>query len=300
MAKNNSDSNMNKDVGEVFQSVVENVRQKQEEGGFKAVLGSLTNRKKDKAVKRKFRQIEKGVFLIVGAIIVGYASDALFISKVSDQATQVESEYRASQAERSEVQALISNQDATQANIDDMREQLAEVGQRYPNYRTENEILIVLNNLFASSGVSVSSITVTPNTQVQKAQIGALISQKGLTEYVEGADYFTGTAAAGDEGTAGTAAASGTSAAAGAASGDAAADGAATTRETKFDVTEVTFSVSEISRDQALELSRVLYDSDRILIPRNLSVTGDEDTYALQGTLFFYSYRISEDTESLV
>lgn len=297
MAKNNSDSNMNKDVGEVFQSVVENVRQKQEEGGFRAVLGSLTNRKKDKAVKRKFRQIEKGVFLIVGAIIVGYASDALFISKVSDQAAQVESEYRASQAERTEVQALISNQDATQANIDDMREQLAEVGQRYPNYRTENEILIVLNNLFASSGVSVSSITVTPNTQVQKAQIGALISQKGLTEYVEGADYFTGTAAAGTEGAA---AASGTSAAAGAASGDAAADGAATTRETKFDVTEVTFSVSEISRDQALELSRVLYDSDRILIPRNLSVTGDEDTYALQGTLFFYSYRISEDTESLV
>lgn len=286
-----SKKDMNKDVGEVFQSVVESVKQKREEagdGGVGKLLGSMVNRKKDKKVKRKFKQIEKGVLLLIGAIGIGYASNALLITKVDEQLSQTRDTYRQSQSERSEVQALFDNQEATKEHIQEMQQQLEAVGNRYPNYRTENEILIVLNDLFAPSGVSVSSVAVTPSAQVQKAEISALISQKGLTEYVENAEYFNTGAATAEQSE----------------SGAATEEGAeATARETKFDVTEVTFSVDQISREQALGLAQRLYSSSRILIPKNLSIigsSGEENVYSLQGTLMFYSYRISEDTESLV
>lgn len=284
-----SKKDMNKDVGEVFQSVVESVKQKQEEareGGVKKVLNSMVNRKKDKKVKRKFKQIEKGAILLVGAIVVGYASNALLISKVDDRLTQTQNEYRASQSERSEVQALVDSQDLILENIEEMQGELEAVGNKYPNYRTENEILIVLNDLFAPSGVSVSSVSVVPSVQVQKADISALISQKGLAEYVENSEYFnTGAPAQPENSTAGE------------------TELPPAERETKFDVTEVTFSVDDITQSQALDLAQRLYDSSRILVPKNLSIvgSGDEETvYSLSGTLMFYSYRISEDTESLV
>ncbi len=284
-----SKKDMNKDVGEVFQSVVESVKQKQEEareGGLKKVLNSMVNRKKDKKVKRKFKQIEKGAILLVGAVIVGYASNALLISKVDDRLTQTQNEYRESQSERSEVQALVDSQDLILQNIEEMQGELEAVGNKYPNYRTENEILIVLNDLFAPSGVSVSSVAVVPSVQVQKANINALISQKGLTEYVENSEYFsTGAPAQPENSTAGE------------------TELPPAERETKFDVTEVTFSVDDITQSQALDLAQRLYESTRILVPKNLSIvgSGDEETvYSLSGTLMFYSYRISEDTESLV
>ena len=286
-----SKKDMNKDVGEVFQSVVESVKQKREEvedGGVRKLLGSMVNRKKDKKVKRKFKQIEKGVLLLIGAIGIGYASNALLITRVDEQLSQTQDTYRQSQSEWTEVQALIDNQEATKEHIQEMQQQLEEVGNKYPNYRTENEILIVLNDLFAPSGVSVSSISVTPSAQVQKAEISALISQKGLTEYVENAQYFNSGAVTEEQPAADTTTEEGTEVGA---------------RETKFDVTEVTFSVDEISKDQALRLSQTLYSSSRILIPKNLSIigsSGEENVYSLQGTLMFYSYRISEDTESLV
>ena len=284
-----SKKDMNKDVGEVFQSVVESVKQKQEEareGGVKKVLNSMVNRKKDKKVKRKFKQIEKGAILLVGAVVVGYASNALLISKVDDRLTQTQNEYRASQSERSEVQALVDSQDLILQNIEEMQGELEAVGNKYPNYRTENEILIVLNDLFAPSGVSVSSVAVVPSVQVQKAAINALISQKGLTEYVENSEYFsTGAPAQPENSTAGE------------------TELPPAERETKFDVTEVTFSVDDITQSQALDLAQRLYESSRILVPKNLSIvgSGDEETvYSLSGTLMFYSYRISKDTESLV
>ncbi len=284
-----SKKDMNKDVGEVFQSVVESVKQKQEEareGGVKKVLNSMVNRKKDKKVKRKFKQIEKGAILLVGAVVVGYASNALLISKVDDRLTQTQNEYRESQSERSEVQALVDSQDLILQNIEEMQGELEAVGNKYPNYRTENEILIVLNDLFAPSGVSVSSVAVVPSVQVQKANINALISQKGLTEYVENSEYFsTGAPAQPENSTAGE------------------TELPPAERETKFDVTEVTFSVDDITQSQALDLAQRLYESTRILVPKNLSIvgSGDEETvYSLSGTLMFYSYRISEDTESLV
>ena len=286
-----SKKDMNKDAGEVFQSVLESVKQKREEvedGGVGKLLGSMVNRKKDKKVKRKFKQIEKGVLLFIGAIGIGYASNALLITRVDEQLSQTQDTYRQSQSERIEVQALIDNQEATEEHIQEMQRQLEEVGNKYPNYRTENEILIVLNDLFAPSGVSVSSIAVTPSSQVQKAEISAMISQKGLTEYVENAQYFNTGAAPAEQLTADMNTEEGAEAAA---------------RETKFDVTEVTFSADEISQDQALRLSQTLYSSSRILIPKNLSIigsSGEENVYSLQGTLMFYSYRISEDTESLV
>lgn len=286
-----SKKDMNKDAGEVFQSVLESVKQKREEvedGGVGKLLGSMVNRKKDKKVKRKFKQIEKGVLLLIGAIGIGYASNALLITRVDEQLSQTQDTYRQSQSERIEVQALIDNQEATEEHIQEMQRQLEEVGNKYPNYRTENEILIVLNDLFAPSGVSVSSIAVTPSSQVQKAEISAMISQKGLTEYVENAQYFNTGAAPAEQLTADMNTGEGAEAAA---------------RETKFDVTEVTFSADEISQDQALRLSQTLYSSSRILIPKNLSIigsSGEENVYSLQGTLMFYSYRISEDTESLV
>ena len=286
-----SKKDMNKDAGEVFQSVLESVKQKGEEvedGGVGKLLGSMVNRKKDKKVKRKFKQIEKGVLLLIGAIGIGYASNALLITRVDEQLSQTQDTYRQSQSERIEVQALIDNQEATEEHIQEMQRQLEEVGNKYPNYRTENEILIVLNDLFAPSGVSVSSIAVTPSSQVQKAEISAMISQKGLTEYVENAQYFNTGAAPAEQLTADMNTEEGAEAAA---------------RETKFDVTEVTFSADEISQDQALRLSQTLYSSSRILIPKNLSIigsSGEENVYSLQGTLMFYSYRISEDTESLV
>lgn len=286
-----SKKDMNKDVGEVFQSVVESVKQKREEagdGGVGKLLGSMVNRKKDKKVKRKFKQIEKGVLLLVGAIGIGYVSNALLITKVDEQLSQTQDTYRQSQSERTEVQALVDNQEATKEHIQEMQQQLTEVGNKYPNYRTENEILIVLNDLFAPSGVGVSSIAVTPSAQVQKAEISALISQKGLAEYVENAQYFNTGAATEEQPAAGTTTEEGAEAAA---------------RETKFDVTEVTFSVDQISREQALGLAQRLHSSSRILIPKNLSIVGGngaENVYSLQGTLMFYSYRISEDTESLV
>lgn len=284
-----SKKDMNRDVGEVFQSVVESVKQKQEEareGGIRKVLNSMVNRKKDKKVKRKFKQIEKGALLLVGAIVVGYASNVLLISKLDDRFSETQSEYRQSQSERSEVQALVDSQDLIVENIEKMQGELESVGNKYPNYRTENEILIVLNDLFAPSGVSVSSVSVVPSVPVQKADISAMISQKRLTEYVENAEYFSSGAPAQTE-------SSGT--------GDTELPPAE--RETKFDVTEVAFSVDDITQSQALELAERLYDSSRILIPKNLSITGsgDEETvYSLSGTLMFYSYRISEDTESLV
>ena len=284
-----SKKDMNKDVGEVFQSVVESVKQKQEEareGGVKKVLNSMVNRKKDKKVKRKFKQIEKGAILLVGAVVVGYASNALLISKVDDRLTQTQNEYRESQSERSEVQALVDSQDLILQNIEEMQGELEAVGNKYPNYRTENEILIVLNDLFAPSGVSVSSVAVVPSVQVQKANINALISQKGLTEYVENSEYFsTGAPAQPENSTAGE------------------TELPPAERETKFDVTEVTFSVDDITQSQALDLAQRLYESSRILVPKNLSIvgSGDEETvYSLSGTLMFYSYRISKDTESLV
>ena len=286
-----SKKDMNKDAGEVFQSVLESVKQKREEvedGGVGKLLGSMVNRKKDKKVKRKFKQIEKGVLLLIGAIGIGYASNALLITRVDEQLSQTQDTYRQSQSERIEVQALIDNQEATEEHIQEMQRQLEEVGNKYPNYRTENEILIVLNDLFAPSGVSVSSIAVTPSSQVQKAEISAMISQKGLTEYVENAQYFNTGAAPAEQLTADMNTEEGAEAAA---------------RETKFDVTEVTFSADEISQDQALRLSQTLYSSSRILIPKNLSIigsSGEENVYSLQGTLMLYSYRISEDTESLV
>ena len=285
-----SKKDMNKDVGEVFQSVVESVKQKRKEagdGGVGKLLGSMVNRKKDKKVKRKFKQIEKGILLLIGAVVAGYASNVLIITKVDEQMNQTQDIYRQSQSERTEVQALLDNQEATEEHIQEMQQQLEEVGNKYPNYRTENEILIVLNDLFAPSGVSVSSIAVTPSVQVQKAEISALISQKGLAEYVENAEYFN-TGAAAEQPASGSAAEEGTEAAA---------------RETKFDVTEVTFSVNQITREQALGLAQMLYSSPRILIPKNLSIIGsggEDNVYSLQGTLMFYSYRISEDTESLV
>ncbi len=284
-----SKKDMNKDVGEVFQSVVESVKQKQEEareGGLKKVLNSMVNRKKDKKVKRKFKQIEKGAILLVGAVIVGYASDALLISKVDDRLTQTQNEYRASQSERSEVQALVDSQDLILQNIEEMQGELEAVGNKYPNYRTENEILIVLNDLFAPSGVSVSSVSVVPSVQVQKADISALISQKGLSEYVQNSEYFNTGAPVQPENSA---------------AGETELPPAE--RETKFDVTEVAFSVDDITQSQALDLAQRLYESTRILVPKNLSIvgSGDEETvYSLSGTLMFYSYRISEDTESLV
>ena len=284
-----SKKDMNKDVGEVFQSVVESVKQKQEEareGGLKKVLNSMVNRKKDKKVKRKFKQIEKGAILLVGAVIVGYASNALLISKVDDRLAQTQNEYRASQSERSEVQALVDSQDLILQNIEEMQGELEAVGNRYPNYRTENEILIVLNDLFAPSGVSVSSVSVVPSVQVQKADISALISQKGLSEYVQNSEYFNTGAPVQPENSA---------------AGETELPPAE--RETKFDVTEVTFSVDDITQSQALDLAQRLYESTRILVPKNLSIvgSGDEETvYSLSGTLMFYSYRISEDTESLV
>ena len=286
-----SKKDMNKDAGEVFQSVLESVKQKREEvedGGVGKLLGSMVNRKKDKKVKRKFKQIEKGVLLLIGAIGIGYASNALLITRVDEQLSQTQDTYRQSQSERIEVQALIDNQEATEEHIQEMQRQLEEVGNKYPNYRTENEILIVLNDLFAPSGVSVSSIAVTPSSQVQKAEISAMISQKGLTEYVENAQYFNTGAAPAEQLTADMNTEEGAEAGA---------------RETKFDVTEVTFRADEISQDQALRLSQTLYSSSRILIPKNLSIigsSGEENVYSLQGTLMFYSYRISEDTESLV
>ena len=284
-----SKKDMNKDVGEVFQSVVESVKQKQEEareGGVKKVLNSMVNRKKDKKVKRKFKQIEKGAILLVGAIVVGYASNALLISKVDDRLTQTQNEYRASQSERSEVQALVDSQDLILQNIEEMQGELEAVGNKYPNYRTENEILIVLNDLFAPSGVSVSSVSVVPSVQVQKADISALISQKGLSEYVQNSEYFNTGAPVQPENSA---------------AGETELPPAE--RETKFDVTEVAFSVDDITQSQALDLAQRLYESTRILVPKNLSIvgSGDEETvYSLSGTLMFYSYRISEDTESLV
>lgn len=279
---------MNKDVGEVFQSVVESVKQKKEETeekGIRKVLSSVVRQKGDKKIKRKWRQIEKGCFMLVGALVVGYASNALFITKVDERMSQTETAYQESQFERVEVQSLLDNQEATKEHIQEMETQLEAVGLKYPNYRTENEILIVLNELFAPRGVSVSSIAVTPSSQVQKGEIGALISQKGLTDYVDDAGYF-GTAAVLEE----TAAADTQT--------ETSEEGA---RETKFDVTEATFSVEGIDRAKALELAETINSSTRILIPKSLSIIGNADgtEYSFQGTLMFYSYRVN-DTESLV
>lgn len=246
---------------------------------FKISIGS----QKDSKVRRELKQSEKGIVLIVVGIFLTFFSFNYFYTPQQNKHREVSSLKAESMSNRNEVEAQLAKKDDTKDLIKKLQKKLDSYKSMYPNYRTQNEVLLLLNPILGESVGNLSNITVTYPIPVLKEDISKSITQKGLTSNLKNSSYF---AAQPTEDTDTTAPATENS------------EGTAT--NTKFEYTEANITISNLgSSSQALEIVKKLHASDRIIVPSSLKIVESSGSYNVEGTLYFYAYRDSKQVENL-
>lgn len=244
---------------------------------------------KDKKAKRVMKQSERGIIMIIGAIIIGYGAYALLYQPSVSKHDKVLDEFAKTEHRRQDIVTHLNNQASLLKSIDQYNNKLNEYKIMYPNYRTQNEILKVISDLLAKEGISPATFVKGETKMAQKSIMQTFISNKQLQDKVLSYKYFGG---AGDK----------DKSAANQQSNQDAANGTIPDADkTNFQYTQVSFSVDELTKQRALNIMDTFSKSKRIIIPEswNMSSTGTDGKYRLEATVLFFAYRDQDSPESL-
>lgn len=298
VAKNPELKNREQKQDDAFENLKMDADTKLKDKAKKRLFKFTIGREKDVQARRELKQSEKGIIFIAVALLGCYFIYTNFYTVKNKELKGITSLKVESVDKRNEIETQLALQDQTKTEIADLEKQMQLYKSMYPNYRTQNEVLVVLNSLLGSHINNVTSITVNNSIPVTKTDINASITAKGLSTVIENATYFTPSKEAGADTTQST---SDTTQNTTNADGTANPDGTGTTApDTKFEYSETTFTVGSInSMSEALQIVKALNSSNRIIIPSRLKITGIKGTYAVEGTLYFYAYRNSQDAENL-
>lgn len=268
--------NMNidlKDLKKLFEKKTKEIKTEIKSQGIRNLLVSTREEK----VKRRLKQSEKGIFMIVGSLIIGMISYTFFVSPQITKNEKVSKEEAKSMDSRLEIEAQIENKNDTEVMIFELEEQLNDFKNKYPNYRTENEVLSVLNEILTKNKVRASSVQVVRSTPATKGEIANFINTKGLTDNMDNKEYFGGA----EENTE--------------TPQDTTQEGSEETEKALFEYTKVTLVVSDISQTKGFELLNQIHDYERVILPDKVNLTStDQKSYTLEATLLFYAYRPDE------
>lgn len=247
---------------------------------------------KDKKVRRVMKQSERGVMMIVGAIIVGYVAYAFLYKPSVSNHNKVMDTYSKSENRRQDILTHLSNQSSLLKSIDLYDKKLNTYKEMYPNYRTQNEILKVISDLLAKEGVSPATFVKGDTKMAQKSVMLNFINNKHLQDKVKSYKYFGGVNVANNNNT--------NNANSNQPAQDSANGTVSEGDKSNFQYTEVSFSVVNITKQRALDIMDTFSKSKRVIIPESWNMSGDQDgKYRLEGTVLFFAYRDKDSPEPL-
>lgn len=233
---------------------------------------------KDVKAHRELKQSEKGIVLIVlGALATLLAFNNLY-QPLSLEHKEIQSLKAKSVISREGIEAQLSKKNETKDNISKLKTKLSGYELMYPNYRTQNEVLVLLTSIVGNSGGKLTSISVSDPIPVQKSKVNESISNKGIGSSLKNSNFFSANTPEEDTSTTET----------------------IETVDTKFEYTESMITISSLdSVVDALKVVKLLHESNREIIPTRIKILKGDEGYSVEGTLYFYAYRNSKDANNL-
>ncbi|MEG2270428.1 MAG: hypothetical protein RSA06_00160 [Erysipelotrichaceae bacterium] len=230
------------------------------------------NATKEKPIKREFKQIEKGAIMIVCSIVAGYLLFTFIYKPINEEFIRVETLQIESNNKRNMIQQQVEGKELTKKRITLMKKELKKFKDKYPNARTQNEVVLIVSNLIEKSGVKPTSISIGTIMPVQNSQIATTITQKNVQGNLADPNYFMQSATP---------------------EGEAAPVDPTTAPKANFEYSLLGLTVSEISKEKAYEIVSLIRSNPRIIIADSLKVHSADDgaTYTIDGQLYFYAYR---------
>lgn len=238
---------------------------------------------KEDKIKREFRQIEKGIIMIVCSLVIGFMVYSWFYVPVNNDFTKVEIKQTESNQKRLIVQAQVEGKAMSQKRIVQYTKELEKVKAKYPNVRTQNECIYILSKVVEAHGVKPDNINVGMVTPVTKMDISTSIQQKVIMDKLNplSSAYFS--SAVPEEGnmeeTAGMAEQNPED---------------AVIETTNFEYMMLGLSVSELTKEKAYEIIESIKKDPRIIITESLRVYSEGEAvgnYSIEGNFYFYAYR---------
>lgn len=230
---------------------------------------------KEKKIKRKLKQSEKGIIMIMGSLIIGYGVYQYYLTPVSEKHNSISAAEVESIKKRDELEANITSIQSIKADVSMLEVSVEQFKAKYPNYRTENEILLLLDELASRQGAKVSTVKINNSVNVSKSDIATFISNKGIGPYLKNQNYFVVEKTDGES-----------------SSND---NNEKTEPTTGFVYATVSFSIKDLSSEEALNLLGEIYTSNRVMLPESLKMsTLTDGKVSVDGELYFYAYRDQE------
>lgn len=238
---------------------------------------------KDKKAKHTMKQSERGVILIVGSLLVGYITYSFLYQPAQRDYAEVQKTHTKTEQRRMEIQTQMDNQSTLLKQIQLYGNQLRGYKLKYPNYRTENEILKVIEEMLAKEKTAPSTFVKGNTVMAQKSKMQTFITSKALNMFINDISYFGEVDENGQP-------------VAPAAEGSEIPE----SDRSNFEFTEVSFSVNDITQQRGLFIMDTFSKSERVIIPESLKLISDEnDRYRLEATVLFFAYRDTEKADPL-
>lgn len=251
---------------------------------FSVDLGKK-NKKDENPEKKKLKQRDKGILMILGSVIIGYCAYNFLLTPVNK--TMLSSEKKSNEVarQRSDLELELEKKVNTQNEINTLKIEVDGYTKKFPNTRTRNEILVVLNTVISGIGGKLDSVEVGNSTPLTTSDVGLSIQTKGIAPLMKDAAYFTANISADAGNEQGTAQTS--------------EDGkdAGTAPKQPFESTLATIKVSDLSYSEAYAFIDKIHKTERLVVPKTMSVIkSDGSKYNVEGDLLFYTYRNTDPT----
>lgn len=240
---------------------------------------------KEKKAKRVMKQKERGILMILGSLVFGYATYTFLYEPINQERSQVQEMYAQSQKRVLDIQTQLDNQTSLLKSINLYTEKLKEYKLKYPNYRTENEILKVVENVLAKESKSPATFVKGMTKQALKSTIYTFIGNKSLNSMLSNEAFFN------------------------VVKDDNAKDSSSQNKDTEipeedqsnFEYTEVSFSVEDVTKQQGIRIMNDFYEYERVIIPESWKLidTSKDGKYRLEATVLFFAYRDDDQAEPL-
>ncbi|MEG0576382.1 MAG: hypothetical protein RR500_00810 [Bacilli bacterium] len=246
--------------------------------------------KPKKGEKRKLKQSEKGIVMIIFSLVIGYCVYNFVLTPISNNRAIVEKTKNETAKKRDDLEAEINNRGKTLQQINELEKEVEGYNKKFPNARTRNEILVIANKMFSEAGVKLDSLEVAEVVPVTKEEIGVSIINKGIAKSIKSEKLFTANIQT-----------DGTTAKAPEKPETPSTDPNAKAPEATqqpFDSTIANFKVSDLAYSDAYGLIEKINKTERLIIPNTLNVIkGGDSKYSVEGSLLFYTYRNSDPIE---